>query len=645
MEENMMKYNKILIILLSVLTLVSCADMLDIAPANQIASANMWTTESLADKGMAGLYDNFYRDDLSRIQLRHNDMTGINRQGWMGMEFQCDFVSDNYHLRALSDATKDATEFVVWYEWKWAYTSIHQINDALANLHRAGLRTEKYERYICEARFLRAWFYSRLNKIYGGVPLYLEVISEDQCTKGQSTAVEIWNAVISDLSYCIDSPYCPNNTLSENYGRPSKGAAYSLRGMAYMWMAYEAEKGETPTEFDAAHYYQLAVNDFEMVDDCGYGFWAGRFIDFFNYTNEKDHEMIFPLQFNADAGYCDNLQLMIGGRDTWNSWSNVRPSSDFVDYFQNADGTAFSWEQVIPEWNGSDFTPDENFYKREVFFFRDGIYLDANDNVITQQDGVRYWSDDEAAVIRERIQRIGVDIFRKYYLPEGNEDRVRSAYENRDPRLKDIVLTPYEPYDTFKDATDNGGRIQTGKELRWPFLNEGDDYGDYYIGDYQSMYVYKKYSYSRPEDLIDRLRCPTDWPLIRYTDVALQLAEAYVHVGRSGDAVSIVNRIRSRAGMPDVSVGTDGEVMEAIRYERRVELCLEGHDYFDEWRWGTYKEMKFKGKDTYGGQNWWKEWQGYNYNWYYTDDMYPWGAPAGECQRNPNLKQKPGWAY
>lgn len=41
MEENMMKYNKILIILLSVLTLVSCADMLDIAPANQIASANM----------------------------------------------------------------------------------------------------------------------------------------------------------------------------------------------------------------------------------------------------------------------------------------------------------------------------------------------------------------------------------------------------------------------------------------------------------------------------------------------------------------------------------------------------------------------------------------------------------------------------
>ena len=195
------------------------------------------------------------------------------------------------------------------------------------------------------------------------------------------------------------------------------------------------------------------------------------------------------------------------------------------------------------------------------------------------------------------------------------------------------------------NATDNGGQIQIGKELRWPFLNEGDNYGDYYIGDYQTMYVYKKYSYNKPEDLIDRLRCPTDWPLIRYTDVALQLAEAYVHVGRAGDAVDIVNQIRSRAGMPPVSTGTDEQVMEAIRYERRVELCLEGHDFFDEWRWGTYKEMKFQGQDTYGGQNWWGEWEGYNYNWYYTDDMYPWGAPAGECQRNPNLKQKPGWAY
>ena len=616
---------KYVTVILSFVCLLSCRDMLDVYPTNQIASGNMWTNESLADKGMAGLYVNFYKTDLSRIQLRYNDFDGINRQGWMGMEFCCDFVSDNYHLRALSDATKTASEFTIWYEWKWAYTTVHATNDAIANLHRAGLSQEKYERYMCEAKFLRAWIYSRLNKIYGGmpsggpagykpggVPLYLEVISEDQCTKGQSSAEEVWKAVIADLTDCIGCVNFPDNTLTVNYGRPSKGAAYALRGMAYMYLED----------------YQKAAADFEKVSECGYGFWKGKYIDFFNYNNEKDHEMIFPLQFGPEAGYCDNLQLIIGGRDTWNSWSNIRPSSDFVDYFQNADGTEFKWENVpgLEDWNK--LTPSQ----REVYFFRDGLKTKS-------------WSNAEESIIKERIAKVGQDIFDKYYIDNGNEARIRKAYENRDPRLKQICLVPYDPYDTFKDASDNGGKIQKGKELRWPFLNEGDDYGDYYIGDYNSMYVFKKYSYSRPEDLTDRLRCPTDWPLIRYTDVALQLAEAYVHNGNLSGAVDIVNQIRTRAGMPSVSVGSEDEVMEAVRYERRIELCIEGHNYFDEWRWGTYRKMKFQDKDIYGGQSWWKEWEGYDYNWYYTIDMYPWGAPAGECQRNPNLTRKDGWAY
>ncbi len=55
--------------------------------------------------------------------------------------------------------------------------------------------------------------------------------------------------------------------------------------------------------------------------------------------------------------------------------------------------------------------------------------------------------------------------------------------------------------------------------------------------------------------------------------------------------------------------------------------------------------MKFRDMDIYGGQSWWKEYEGYNYNWYFTEDMYPWAAPSSECQRNPNLVRKAGWAY
>lgn len=596
--------------------LVSCTGMLDVSPDNQLASSNMWTTEGLADKGMAGLYKNFYKKDLSKIQLRHNDFDGINRQGWMGMEFQTDYTVANYPYMPLTASTKDATNFIVWYEWRWAYTSIHQINDAIANLHKAGMSTEKYERYMCEAKFLRAWFYTRLNRIYGGVPVYLEPITNEQCTKGQESAEYIWKeVVIKDLNDCIDCSNFPDNTLTANYGRPSKGAAYALRGQAYL------DLGE----------YALAAKDFEKVEECGYGFWEGEYIDFFRHENEKNKEMIFPLQFGEDAGYCDNLQLIVGGRDSYNGWSNVHPSSAFVDYYQNADGSEFHWSDVpgLEDWDN--LTESQ----REVFFLRDGYYPDERCK----------FSEAQKSSFKERIAKIGEDVFNNYYLPDGNEERIRKAYDNRDPRLKATVLTPYDPYDTFKDLKDNGGKTQIGKELRWPFFKEGDDGGDYYIGANPSMYIYKKYNCNEAGMLIDRLRCHTDWPLIRYTDVALLLAECYVQTDNLSGAIAIVNKIRERAHMGPTAAVTKDEVFEAVKYERRVELCLEGQNYFDEWRWGSFKEMKFQGKDKYSSSPWWGEWEGHGYPWYYTDDMRYWGAPAGECQRNPNLVRKPGWAY
>ena len=68
---------KILMILTMALAATSCMDILDVAPEDQIASENMWTTEELADKGMAGLYFPFYATQLSSTQLRRAD--GLNR--------------------------------------------------------------------------------------------------------------------------------------------------------------------------------------------------------------------------------------------------------------------------------------------------------------------------------------------------------------------------------------------------------------------------------------------------------------------------------------------------------------------------------------------------------------------------------------
>ena len=56
-----------------------------------------------------------------------------------------------------------------------------------------------------------------------------------------------------------------------------------------------------------------------------------------------------------------------------------------------------------------------------------------------------------------------------------------------------------------------------------------------------------------------------------------------------------------------------------------------------------YKETKFQGKDVNGGKSWWGDMV--EYNWYYTDYMWPWTAPISETQKNPNLTKRSGWAY
>ena len=104
-------------------------------------------------------------------------------------------------------------------------------------------------------------------------------------------------------------------------------------------------------------------------------------------------------------------------------------------------------------------------------------------------------------------------------------------------------------------------------------------------------------------ELIDRSRCHTDFPLIRYTDVLLQRAEALVELNRLDEAKSLIDLVRSRAGMPGVTLGSQDQMREAVRYERRVEFPVEAINYFDEVRWGTYKESKFQGKDIHGGQS------------------------------------------
>jgi len=99
--------------------------------------------------------------------------------------------------------------------------------------------------------------------------------------------------------------------------------------------------------------------------------------------------------------------------------------------------------------------------------------------------------------------------------------------------------------------------------------------------------------------------------LIRYSDVLLMAAEAEVELGNLERARTLVNQVRERAANPDGFVKSKGQpaanyvistyksawtdastARKAVRFERRIELGMEGHRFFDLVRWGEAAAVK-----------------------------------------------------
>ncbi|HEU4554289.1 MAG TPA: RagB/SusD family nutrient uptake outer membrane protein [Chitinophaga sp.] len=72
-----------------------------------------------------------------------------------------------------------------------------------------------------------------------------------------------------------------------------------------------------------------------------------------------------------------------------------------------------------------------------------------------------------------------------------------------------------------------------------------------------------------------------DFPIYRYSDALLLLAEALNEQGKSGEALVPLNRVRQRAGLPDVTTANQSALRSIILHERRVELAFENHRWTD----------------------------------------------------------------
>ena len=146
-----------------------------------------------------------------------------------------------------------------------------------------------------------------------------------------------------------------------------------------------------------------------------------------------------------------------------------------------------------------------------------------------------------------------------------------------------------------------------------------------------------------------------DVSIIRLADVYLMAAECAAETNDLPTALTLVNKVRIRAGniphkqidgsdaaaynvqpYPTSAFTTKENALTAIRFERRLELALEGHRFFDLVRWGIAKEemeaySSFEGSliEVYGGLS-------FSEN----DNIFP--IPQDQIDRSGgNLKQNP----
>ncbi|MCT4586761.1 MAG: RagB/SusD family nutrient uptake outer membrane protein [Carboxylicivirga sp.] len=112
----------------------------------------------------------------------------------------------------------------------------------------------------------------------------------------------------------------------------------------------------------------------------------------------------------------------------------------------------------------------------------------------------------------------------------------------------------------------------------------GDDYDSYdtNLSENESGRTNRKYYVvlaDRPSQS-EHTRTPLNHILFRYADLLLLHAEAAWHNNNFGEAQNSVNAVRNRVGLGPIASSGDDLLLDIYK-ERRMELAMEGHRYYD----------------------------------------------------------------
>lgn len=481
----------------------------------------------------------------------------------------------------------DVRESKVLNKWKYLYEGIARANIILQNIDKTDMSEQFKAQYQGEARFMRGLFYFTLMDYFGGVPIYDEsfIVAENfnNMNQPRESADKVREFVLADMEAAIAT--LPVQWDDANKGRATSGAAMSMKGKILLYNKQYK---------DAAKCFETVVNSKQYA-------LYNNYANLFKPGGDESSEMIFAIQNMGGVGTDLGMPMTfyMGNRASYGScWNNIMVATNFADSYEWKDGRPFDWEEVIPGYTTND-------------------------------------------AIKAKTFRATMNVGKtKVVSYPAAKDQLIAMYAERDPRMNYTLILPYTMYKGWysNKPMDHEYVIAPGG------VNDGNGY--IRVNSNYETYLWRKFvaEYNMDGNINNRADTPINFPLIRYADVLLMLAECYNEMERQPDAVKLINEVRTRpsVNMPRINSGpewlkatTKEEVFQRIKHERAIEFAGEGLSFSDLRRWGLLETLNKRPEKDITGK--------VRYTRSVSARDYLWPIPADEIEKNGALTQNPSW--
>lgn len=590
------RFGSYLAIAAGLLALQSCERDLDNQAKDRLTEDTQWTNEANADIFLNDLYSNLpdmYGSPENLDNYTDDNDAGFYYPSWRYKQGILDPASTDYVI--WSGATGAAT--ISRFNWPDAFTQIRRCNTFIQSItaHKQNFSDTWFNKRMDEARFLRAFHYSDLFLHLGGLPIILAPQSRTDSAGlyvKRSTYAETLDFLTKTLDTIVNDAYLPvkYNQSDASAGRATLGAALMLKGWLQLNAASPAYNATTPPGGADPN----KVAGFGNVDNNRWADAAATFKKFIdNYGKGNPYKL-----------FAEDSTL----------WYEANEYNSEVIFDR----------QYVPTTKGSNFEQ----FGGPVYVL--GAYYTWGNYNPTQ----------------ELVDQFFMANGKPISDPTSGYDP-QNPYKNRERRFYKWIVYDGAPYKmNWMPAEDT---IYTRIDKVRPSKNE-IDFGSTDVGNTGYYFKKKLNPLYRPGGNASG----ANYIFFRYTEVLLGYAEAQNEaVGPDQSVYDAINEIRARVNLPALPAGlSQSEMRDAIRQERRVELCFENKRFYDIIRWRIADKvlsvdkhgMKITNTSPSDNSGVWKyEVIPLNHPATFNMKQYLNPIPQPVIAQNPKLVQNPGY--